>query len=272
MFLANNDVSIVVIALEALEFMSLYKGHKSVMAKEEGLAPALRRLMLHSDTTVKKLSMAVYSNIQEDMSTGVRSATAAAKSTAASTANDSHVVGSVLTEPVSLKASTARTYHVYIKELADEALKPQIEATVLSIKGVLSFLIDVYARKAVIRTTTSAEALTNALKGAGFAVVRVDEHADPTKPYKTASEENKENKPNSNASNASNSNATGGGGGGSGSTNSSWFGWLVPSGSSASSSDESGSGWFSNNGSSRRRAKKDENNGWGSVLGKALWG
>lgn len=128
MFLSNSDAEIVVIALEALEFMTLYKvslltafsmilfvdcrsfkGHKSVMAAEEGLAAALRKLMFSQNPQIKKVALAVYSNIQDNIPQKDNTARAPSQEQ-----SQQGVVGQAIETH---KMSSARTYHVYIKGL-----------------------------------------------------------------------------------------------------------------------------------------------------------
>jgi len=235
MFLSSADAEIVQIALEALQFMSLYKGHKSVMAKEEGLAPALRKLMLSTNAKVKATALTVYTNIQEDIPP-------------ASVPRPSDEGAPAVAAEVS-KVGSARTYHLYIKDLTNDDLKQKIESVLLGVKGVLSFLIDTCARKAVVRTLSPVDALTGAIRGAGFCITKVDEHGDPSKTYKAPCEEKE--------------NSAGGQGGGNGQQGG-WFSgmtsWLV-------ATEDQGSSWFG-----AAKKKKPEQTGTAGRLGKLFWG
>ena len=133
----------------------------------------------------------------------------------------------------------ARTFHFQLRSVTDEQ-KQRIESELVATKGVISFLIDISAQRAVIRSTVAAEQLQKLLANSGVEVISVEEKGDPNKTYKAPSEENKEN-------------------------NRSWFGsWLVPA-----QQDESAS-WFGGGGGSKKK-KQEQAGGWGR-LGKVLWG
>lgn len=153
----------------------------------------------------------------------------------------------------------ARTFHFHVRSVSDEQ-KQRIESELVATKGIISFLVDTNANRAVIRSTVAAEQLQKLLANANVEVTSVEEKGDPTKTYKAPADENKEN-------------ARGG----------SWFGsWLVPA-----QQDESSS-WFRcaplyistprpsltrlcSGGGGGKKKKQEQAGGWGR-LGKVLWG
>lgn len=111
----------------------------------------------------------------------------------------------------------ARTFHFHLRAVSDEQ-KARIESELVATKGVISFLIDTSATRAVIRSTVAADALQKLLLNSGVEVTSVEEKGDPNKTYKAPADENKENARNQG----------------------SWFGsWLVPT-----QQEDTSASWF----------------------------
>ena len=56
----------------------------------------------------------------------------------------------------------AKTYTIYVLALSKEADRANIEAALIKVKGVVSFLIDISEKKVVVRSMTSGEKLIDA--------------------------------------------------------------------------------------------------------------
>lgn len=158
----------------------------------------------------------------------------------------------------------ARTFHFHLRAVSDEQ-KARIESELVATKGVISFLIDTSATRAVIRSTVAADALQKLLLNSGVEVTSVEEKGDPNKTYKAPADENKENARNQG----------------------SWFGsWLVPT-----QQEDTSASWFGyapefrwlcksdrsphlcsgGGGGGKKKKQQEQAGGWGR-LGKVLWG
>jgi hypothetical protein len=78
------------------------------MAAEEGLAPALRKLMFSTNPQIKRVALAVYGNIQDNLPQKEQQSAPRPHIEEAPPAP----VGKAIE---TTKMSSARTYHVYIK-------------------------------------------------------------------------------------------------------------------------------------------------------------
>ncbi len=87
------------------------------MASEEGLAGALRKLMMSPNAQIKRLAMAVYGNIQDNFTPKPEITRTPAQETTSQSSQP--VVGTALETS---KMSSARTYHVYIKGIYYDVL------------------------------------------------------------------------------------------------------------------------------------------------------
>jgi len=62
----------------------------------------------------------------------------------------------------------AKTYTIYVLALSKEADRANIEAALIKVKGVVSFLIDISEKKVVVRSMTSGEKLIDAISESGY--------------------------------------------------------------------------------------------------------
>lgn len=153
---------------------------------------ALGTLGMHSTEKIKKLSMSTAVNLQRyvakmgqftTMNAAVISAfkpLSASSSSAttrqplkevdANTPTSTNPKGAKLpsgsSSGTARRINQARTVTLFVKGLTTEDRRLEVESSLLRVKGVISFLIDLSLQKATIRTLTEADVLINAITSA----------------------------------------------------------------------------------------------------------
>lgn len=163
------------------------------MAREPGLFMALGALGMHSTDKIKKLSMSTAVNLQRYATkmgqfTSMNAAAISAfkplsapsssaaparqplKEVDANTPTSTNPKGAKLpsgsSSGTARRINQARTVTLFVKGLTTEDRRLEVESSLLRVKGVISFLIDLSLQKATIRTLTEADVLINAITSA----------------------------------------------------------------------------------------------------------
>lgn len=162
------------------------------MAREPGLFMALGALGMHSTDKIKKLSMSTAVNLQRYATkmghfTSMNAAAISAfkplsapsssapsrqplKEVDANTPTSTNPKGAKLpsgsSSGTARRINQARTVTLFVKGLTSEDRRLEVESSLLRVKGVISFLIDLSLQKATIRTLTEADVLINAITSA----------------------------------------------------------------------------------------------------------
>lgn len=255
-FMDDQDQDVVLLALEVVYFLSLETTNREVMAQQPGLLKGVRKLMATGKLKQKKVAIAAYTNLQAyaDKSEESYSApstpnavsvtptpAAAAPQTPTSALGDRKIRpgGIFFSDSVRTSISQAQTCTVYVTGLKDEKAKKIIGDCLLTVKGVISFIIDTNEQKIVIRTVASPDVICQAVfsnTGMRASVGKEEEEEE---------EDDKENqRPN-----------------------------YLPEATQAGSSN--GRGWFGLRGAivtmnDAKKEQKQESGGWFSKIGKAL--
>eukprot|EP01104_Vermistella_antarctica_P013185 TRINITY_DN3961_c0_g1_i8.p1 TRINITY_DN3961_c0_g1~~TRINITY_DN3961_c0_g1_i8.p1 ORF type:complete len:273 (+),score=74.15 TRINITY_DN3961_c0_g1_i8:261-1079(+) len=173
MFLDNEDAKVVSTSLEVLHLLSMHDDNKSILAKEKGLVLAVKKLMLSRDNTMKAAALSTYTNLQGHINAGaatsaskVLAARATSRSNGGQRNKRSNRRGSnaFFSDKVNTKLNTARTFNILIKGLTSEESRTKVEGALVRVKGVISFLVDLYAQKITVRAMTTAETIISAIK------------------------------------------------------------------------------------------------------------
>ncbi|KAL6050123.1 hypothetical protein QOT17_020038 [Balamuthia mandrillaris] len=91
-------------------------------------------------------------------------------------------LASFLSERISTGMATASTFTLHIKGLNSETRKELLEKTLVQVQGVISFLIDVYSKRAIIRTMTSVEVILAAIRNTGMVPSLGEEEKEVSSP------------------------------------------------------------------------------------------
>jgi len=144
MFLDNENIDVVKSAVETMHNLALYEPNRDIMAKEPGLLAALHKLNASDHPLLSTTIQAIDKpNATE------------------------HIGLSLYSDKVATKISTAKTHTFYIKGM-NNFTKHKVEETLVGVKGVISFLIDVHTHKAIVRTMTDPDTVVAAIKQAGL--------------------------------------------------------------------------------------------------------
>jgi hypothetical protein len=142
-FLRSEDNNVRFGALEILLPLSeTTKDLKTILVKESGLLNTVKRLMMVGVGTAESQTMAtrIFGNLHEVL----RPTTLVEQTNGNSSTR-------------TMNKGVARTYTIFIKGLNNEKSKAQVETALLGVKGVVSFLVDLFQQRAIIRSITSAE-------------------------------------------------------------------------------------------------------------------
>jgi len=154
MFLENDNDDIVKSAVETLHNLALCEPNKDLMIREPGLIAGLHKL---NPSNIPLLSTTLLALDPPRTPTQPSEA-----------------------EKAALRLSAAKTHTFYIKGM-NNFTKHKVEETLVSVKGVVSFLIDVHTHKAVVRTMTAPEAVVAAIKQAGLSATYGESENDSHK-------------------------------------------------------------------------------------------
>lgn len=156
-FLSNPDEEVVFVTVEVLSMLASYPGNLAPLSAEPGLMEGVKRQMFSGSERTKKLAMDLYVKLQNDSKTTKQQQ---------AESRTPQTIGSCgfFSEQVSGKLQTAKVVILYIKGLTSEEARAKVEQALVSVKGVVSFMIDIYEQKATIRTMTTIEALTKAIR------------------------------------------------------------------------------------------------------------
>lgn len=159
---------------QTLANLSEHPDNHDAMAREPGLVTGLKGKLTSAQSTFAELAATTITNISAHIQRAAEPETPV--KSYSSVSSDSYrtplkqhnevleQVGlSVFSEKVAMKISAAKTHTFYIKGM-NNFTKQKVEETLVGVKGVVSFLIDVHTHKAVVRTMTSADDLIVALK------------------------------------------------------------------------------------------------------------
>jgi len=154
MFLENEDADVVRSAVETIHNLSLYEPNREILTKTPGLIAGLNKLKPEEVPLLSSTLSALEPRFQPE--------------------------SSLYTEKVAQKINAAKTHIFYIKGM-NNLTKHKVEETLVGVKGVVSFLIDVHTHKAVVRTMTSPDAVVAAIKQAGLTATYGETEGDGSK-------------------------------------------------------------------------------------------
>jgi len=158
-FLANEDEEVRTGALDVLLLLSMSHANREIISQEPGLMKALEKVTQSASQKMKNLAFSIQNNIQAT-ATPKRNQTSPLAQRNRNIANNTNA-----TE----KKTRAQTYTLYFSGLTSEKDRTSVEQTLVRIKGVVSFLIDLFNQKAVVRSLTNAETLVETIiKETGF--------------------------------------------------------------------------------------------------------
>lgn len=146
--LHNSDTEVVVTALECINFLSMSSDNRSAMKKEPNLVQIVTSLKTHKSQNISKLATSILDNLQ--LVKSIRSSPRTPLSDRSNASTPS-------TGGSNKKVPHAVT--IYFSDLHNEESRKVLSQALLDIKGVISFLIDMYSQKAVIRTLLPASSL-----------------------------------------------------------------------------------------------------------------
>lgn len=132
-FLKSEEEDIKTEALEVLLILaSSTEEHKVILTKEAGLLAVIKKEMrsVESSERSRQLATDIFGELQ-------------------SAVKPQPVLGSKKTQP--------KTYTLVIQGLNSESSKAELESSLLSVRGVVSFLIDLFQQRAVVRSVAPAE-------------------------------------------------------------------------------------------------------------------
>lgn len=137
LFLDNEDVNVVVTALEALKFLSEFQPNRSKMREEIGMVISLKTIMHKEGYNPKARQMAkeVYQNIIPPVNT--------TSSKRTSGTSQSFFLGNL--------NKRAKVVTLQIKGLANQITRKLCEEELLKIKGVISFTFVMNKSRCIIR-------------------------------------------------------------------------------------------------------------------------
>lgn len=138
MFLGNENADVAKMAVETIHNLALYEPNKEILTKEPGMLAGLYKLNPAETPLLSSTLLALDPPRMQPLGPSQ-----------------------------SMAQNTAKTHTFYIKGMTN-LTKHKVEETLVSVKGVVSFLIDVHTHKAVVRTKTSPDAVVAAIKQAGF--------------------------------------------------------------------------------------------------------
>eukprot|EP01117_Protostelium_nocturnum_P018183 TRINITY_DN7552_c0_g2_i2.p1 TRINITY_DN7552_c0_g2~~TRINITY_DN7552_c0_g2_i2.p1 ORF type:complete len:316 (+),score=132.31 TRINITY_DN7552_c0_g2_i2:140-1087(+) len=196
-FLDEKDSTIVYDALETLHLLTLVPENRPIMTESSAtLLPTLKKMMLDFSLDVKSKQLAgnVYANLQKHVSDVEGIEPSAPTNTPVNTPVKSVPFRDATNRPLTplnirgkgtpgkglnfltekpfssnapIQTAPTRTLTVYIKGL-NHAVKPQLESKLVSISGVISFIIDAERRRVTIRTSRTDEEIVQSIKDAGM--------------------------------------------------------------------------------------------------------
>jgi hypothetical protein len=134
------------------------------MAKEAGLVKMVRNHLNHSDEAVKQKAMATYINLQGYIKQAPNTPQGQSQAQTRGLTKQKTNTPSEGAKKPNRKMANAKTITLYISGMTNDNHRKQLETALLRVRGVVSFLIDLYAQKAVIRTLVSAETLVRAIR------------------------------------------------------------------------------------------------------------
>lgn len=137
LFLDNEDVIVVITALEALKFLSEFQPNRSKMREEIGMVISLKTIM-HKEgyhSKAKQLANEVYQNIISSVKTP--------SSRRASEASQSFFLGNL--------NKRAKVVTLHIKGLANQVTRKLCEEELLKVKGVISFTFVMNKSRCIVR-------------------------------------------------------------------------------------------------------------------------
>jgi len=151
------------IAVEVLSLLSKSKGALPLLCQEDGLLECVKKQVRSSSERTKTLAVNLYVTLQSEekkQQSGGSTYNANFENQKKSTAGN---IG-FFSEQVSSQLQKAKTVILYIKGLTSEDTRSQVETALVSVKGVISFMIDLYGQKATIRTMTTMEVIIKAIR------------------------------------------------------------------------------------------------------------
>lgn len=151
------------------------------MRNERGLLSLVQMLRTHTRPEISELARSIVSHLDVSNQENVtpKSNTPNNSRTPLSNCSNASTPSSTGGSKRPSVGKRARTVTLYLPELSNEAQRKVISEALLNIKGVISFLIDTYAQKVVVRTSTGAEALAAELEAAACMEVSLKARAVP---------------------------------------------------------------------------------------------
>mmetsp|Transcript_26706 Transcript_26706/g.74652 ORF Transcript_26706/g.74652 Transcript_26706/m.74652 type:complete len:262 (+) Transcript_26706:112-897(+) len=152
LFLENDDEKVVCTAVEALQELSKSKHLQEALALTSGLAKGVKKLMLSEHDETRTRAIATYANIQEYV----------ASQSEGSKENCSKY--SISGNSNGKSAKDAAEYTIFVDGLVGEDDRKMVERALLSLKGIISFTVDLMAQKVVTRTHLDADTVIDAIE------------------------------------------------------------------------------------------------------------
>eukprot|EP01116_Phalansterium_solitarium_P017182 TRINITY_DN4169_c0_g1_i1.p1 TRINITY_DN4169_c0_g1~~TRINITY_DN4169_c0_g1_i1.p1 ORF type:complete len:278 (+),score=77.60 TRINITY_DN4169_c0_g1_i1:106-939(+) len=189
-FLENDSSEVIALTLECLLLLVSEMASRDVLAHEPGMVEKVKRQMIYGQPSCKKIASQLYTTLQphlfrptpsepaplaEPSSDGQQRQPLQAQNGTDGAKPVMKVGLSLFSERVCNSAGTARTHVLYVKNLSDEASKSKLEKTLLSTKGVVSFMSSIETHSVTVRALLSAAELIAALKAHGVAASSTDE-------------------------------------------------------------------------------------------------
>lgn len=138
LFLDNESADVVKAAVETLHNLALYEPNIAIISKEPGMFAGLNNLNPTDIPMVTETLKALEPKPQFTTAGGAPN-----------------------------NMSAAKTHVFYIKGM-NNLTKHKVEESLVGVKGVVSFLIDVHTHKAVVRTLTTPDAVISAIRQGGL--------------------------------------------------------------------------------------------------------
>ncbi|XP_003386895.1 PREDICTED: armadillo repeat-containing protein 1-like [Amphimedon queenslandica] len=163
LFLDNSNQEVVATALEALHYLAQTHSNRSIMKNEVGLVISLRSIMERSDydPNVVQLADSIH-RLLIPPAGAVTRPLAQARGGAAARSGSNTFLGA--------SNRKARTIVLQVSGLVDQETRSIVEDSLLTVKGVVSFTIDIGRQRCTVRLRSDLkpELLCEAINGTGI--------------------------------------------------------------------------------------------------------
>lgn len=135
------------------------------MKQERSLLSYVQILQTHARSDIQNLSKSIITNLESSTSSVKSTETRRTpKSTTGTPLQECSNNTTPSTGGNNSSKKRARTVTIYVSDLVNETQRKALSEALLKVKGVISFLIDLYAQKVVVRTLTSSSFLVTNLQ------------------------------------------------------------------------------------------------------------